>query len=62
MIIGLTGSYCSGKDTVADYIVKNNGFTPGRQASVRIRSDRYGGCGGCSPLSDARSCPASPCG
>ncbi|MBQ3834163.1 MAG: AAA family ATPase [Elusimicrobia bacterium] len=27
MIIGLTGSYCSGKDTVADYIVKNNGFT-----------------------------------
>ena len=26
MIIGLTGSYCSGKDTVADYIVKNNGF------------------------------------
>ncbi|MFA7074059.1 MAG: AAA family ATPase [Endomicrobiaceae bacterium] len=26
MIIGLTGSYCSGKDTVADYIVQNNGF------------------------------------
>lgn len=26
MIIGLTGSYCSGKDTVADYIVKHNGF------------------------------------
>jgi dephospho-CoA kinase len=27
MIIGLTGSYCSGKDTVADYIVNHNGFT-----------------------------------
>ena len=27
MIIGLTGSYCSGKDTVADYIVKKHGFT-----------------------------------
>lgn len=26
MIIGLTGSYCSGKDTVADYIVKKHGF------------------------------------
>ena len=26
MIIGLTSSYCSGKDTVAEYIVKNNGF------------------------------------
>jgi len=26
MIIGLTGTYCAGKDTVADYIVKNNGF------------------------------------
>ena len=25
MIIGLTGSYCSGKDTVAEYIVKNKG-------------------------------------
>ena len=27
MIIGLTGSYCSGKDTVAEYIVKERGFT-----------------------------------
>jgi len=26
MIIGLTGSYCSGKDTVAEYIVKERGF------------------------------------
>jgi Dephospho-CoA kinase len=26
MIIGLTGSYCSGKDTVADYIVNRHGF------------------------------------
>ena len=26
MIIGLTGSYCSGKDTVADYIVGKSGF------------------------------------
>ncbi len=26
MIIGLTGSYCSGKDTVADYIVKKHAF------------------------------------
>ncbi|MDR2191713.1 MAG: AAA family ATPase [Endomicrobium sp.] len=26
MIIGLTGSYCSGKDTVADYIVNSQGF------------------------------------
>jgi dephospho-CoA kinase len=26
VIIGLTGSYCSGKDTVAEYIVKNSGF------------------------------------
>ena len=26
MIIGLTGSYCSGKDTVANYIVQNYGF------------------------------------
>ncbi|MDR1696027.1 MAG: AAA family ATPase [Endomicrobium sp.] len=26
MIIGFTGSYCSGKDTVADYIVKNYGY------------------------------------
>lgn len=26
MIIGLTGSYCSGKDTVADYIVKRHDF------------------------------------
>ncbi|MDR2426641.1 MAG: dephospho-CoA kinase [Endomicrobium sp.] len=26
MIIGLTGSYCSGKDTVADYIVQKHGF------------------------------------
>ena len=26
MIIGLTGSYCSGKDTVANYIVKNYEF------------------------------------
>ncbi len=26
MIIGLTGSYCSGKDTVAEYIVKKYGF------------------------------------
>jgi dephospho-CoA kinase len=26
MIIGLTGSYCSGKDTVADYIVNSRGF------------------------------------
>lgn len=27
MIIGLTGSFCSGKDTVADYLVKEKGFT-----------------------------------
>ncbi|MCL2145517.1 MAG: AAA family ATPase [Endomicrobia bacterium] len=27
MIIGLTGSYCSGKDTAADYIVEKHGFT-----------------------------------
>ncbi len=27
MIIGLTGSYCSGKDTVAEYLVENKGFT-----------------------------------
>jgi dephospho-CoA kinase len=26
MIIGLTGSYCSGKDTVADYISKKHGY------------------------------------
>jgi dCMP deaminase len=26
MIIGLTGSYCSGKDTVADYIVRRHAF------------------------------------
>jgi len=26
MIIGLTGSYCSGKDTVAEYLVKKHGF------------------------------------
>ncbi|MDD5020689.1 MAG: AAA family ATPase [Endomicrobiaceae bacterium] len=26
MIIGLTGSYCSGKDTVAEYIVNHYGF------------------------------------
>jgi dephospho-CoA kinase len=26
MIIGLTGSYCSGKDTVADFIVNSQGF------------------------------------
>jgi dephospho-CoA kinase len=26
MIIGLTGSYCSGKDTVAEYIVKSRGY------------------------------------
>ncbi|MDR2399522.1 MAG: AAA family ATPase [Endomicrobium sp.] len=26
MIIGLTGSYCSGKDTVADYISKKRGY------------------------------------
>ena len=26
MIIGLTGSYCSGKDTVAEYIVKAYGY------------------------------------
>ena len=26
MILGLTGSYCSGKDTVADYIVKKHNF------------------------------------
>jgi dephospho-CoA kinase len=26
VIIGLTGSYCSGKDTVADYIVGKSGF------------------------------------
>ncbi len=26
MIIGLTGSYCSGKDTVAEYIVEHYGF------------------------------------
>ncbi|MDR3256448.1 MAG: AAA family ATPase [Endomicrobium sp.] len=26
MIIGLTGSYCSGKDTVADYIVKKHNY------------------------------------
>ncbi len=26
MIIGLTGSYCSGKDTVAEYIVKTHGY------------------------------------
>ena len=26
MIIGLTGSNCSGKDTVAEYIVKNHGY------------------------------------
>jgi dephospho-CoA kinase len=26
MILGLTGSYCSGKDTVADYIVKKRNF------------------------------------
>jgi len=26
MIIGLTGTYCSGKDTVAEYIVSNYGF------------------------------------
>ena len=26
MIIGLTGSYCSGKDTVADYIAAKRGF------------------------------------
>jgi len=27
MIIGLTGSYCSGKDTVADYLVSKKGFS-----------------------------------
>lgn len=27
MIIGLTGSYCSGKDTVAEYIVSHYGFS-----------------------------------
>ena len=27
MVIGLTGSYCSGKDTVAEYIVQSHGFT-----------------------------------
>ncbi|MCL1972697.1 MAG: AAA family ATPase [Endomicrobia bacterium] len=27
MIIGLTGSYCSGKDTVADYITAKHGFS-----------------------------------
>ena len=27
MIIGLTGSYCSGKDTVADYLVNKKGFS-----------------------------------
>lgn len=26
MIIGLTGSYCSGKDSVADYLVADKGF------------------------------------
>jgi len=26
MIIGLTGSYCSGKDTVAEYLVNKHGF------------------------------------
>jgi dephospho-CoA kinase len=26
MVIGLTGSYCSGKDTVADYISKKQGY------------------------------------
>ncbi|MFC1501528.1 AAA family ATPase [Elusimicrobiota bacterium] len=26
MILGLTGSYCSGKDTVADYLVNKKGF------------------------------------
>ena len=26
MLIGLTGSYCSGKDTVADYLVNKKGF------------------------------------
>lgn len=26
MMIGLTGSYCSGKDSVADYLVTNRGF------------------------------------
>ena len=26
MIIGLTGSYCSGKDSVADYLVADQGF------------------------------------
>jgi len=26
MIIGLTGSYCSGKDTVAEYLVSRKGF------------------------------------
>ncbi|MDR2427358.1 MAG: AAA family ATPase [Endomicrobium sp.] len=26
MIIGLTGSYCSGKDTVADYISQKHGY------------------------------------
>jgi dephospho-CoA kinase len=26
MILGLTGSYCSGKDTVADYISKKHGY------------------------------------
>ena len=27
MIIGITGSYCAGKDVVADYLIKNKGFT-----------------------------------
>lgn len=38
MIIGLTGSYCSGKDTVADYLVEHRGFTH-RSLSDELRAE-----------------------